>query len=148
MLFHARVCDFHCITNDFLASSSMATSMSAYKESTFNSSKQVSSMSSSETKMTSEKLQASASQSSVGHSLSQTSIGGGSSSQSVYDMMYDAQVLSPIMSTNAVPMLDQASFSNMTQSKSMNKSQEEVVVRRGEISKTSEIVQKKSESVR
>ena len=122
--------------------------MSAYKESTFNSSKQFSSMSSSETKMASEKLQASASQSSVGHSMSQTSIGGGSSSQSVYDMMYDAQVLSPIMSTNAIPMLDEASFSNMTQSKSMNKSQEEVVVRRGEISKTSEMVQKKSQSVR
>ena len=126
----------------------MASSMSAYKESTFNSSKQVSMMSSSETKMTSEKLQASASQSSVGHSLSQTSIGGGTSTSSVYDMMYDAQVLSPVMSTNAVPQLDQATFSNMTQSKSMNKSQEEVVIRRGEISKSSEVVQKKSEGMR
>ena len=118
-------------------------SMSSYKES-----KQISSVStSSDTKVVGEKLNASASQTSVGHSLSQASIGG-SSSQSVYEMMYDAQVLSPIMSTNAVPLLDDASLSAMTQSKAINKSQEEVVVRRGEVSKTTEMVQQQSESVR
>ena len=118
-------------------------SASSYKES-----KQFSSVSSSsEAKVSGEKLQASASQSSVGHSLSQTSIGG-SSTQSVYDMMYDAQVLSPIMSSTTIPLLDDATLTSMAQSKLINKSQEEVVVRRGEMSRTNEMVRQKSESVR
>ena len=61
--------------------------------------------------------------------------------------MYDAQVLSPVMSTNAVPLVDQSALSAMT-SKSFKKSQDEVLVSRGEVSKTSEMVQQKSESVR
>ena len=122
-----------------------ASSVSTYKES-----KQFSSMtSSSETKMVvGEKLHASASQASVGHSLSQTSIGAGSSSQSVYDMMYDAQVLSPIMSTNNVPLMNESDLLAMTQSGGLSKAKNEVVVRRGEVSKTTEMVQQKSESVR
>ena len=121
-----------------------ASSVSTYKES-----KQFSSMtSSSETKMVGEKLQASASQASVGHSLSQTSLGAGSSSQSVYDMMYDAQVLSPIMSTNNVALMNESDLLAMTQSGGLSKAKNEVVVRRGEVSKTTEMVQQKSESVR
>ena len=58
--------------------------------------------------------------------------------------MYDAQVLSPVMSTNAVPLLGQSDLSSMTK-QSAKQTQEEHVVRRGE---TSAIVQQKSETFR
>ena len=66
--------------------------------------------------------------------------------------MYDAQVLSPIMSTNAVPQIDEKSFSSMTP-QALKKAQDTfsdfVVGRRGEMSRTNEnLVQQKSESVR
>ena len=87
-------------------------------------------------------LLSSASQASVGHSTSQTSVGGSSTHSDC--MMYDAQVLSPVMSTNSVPLLGQSESSSITK-QSSKQTQEEHVVRRGE---TSAIVQQKSETFR
>merc|ERR1719273_1498831 len=56
--------------------------------------------------------------------------------------MYDAQVLSPVMSTNSVPLVGQSDVSSMTK-QSSKLTQEEHVVRRGE---TSTMLQQKSET--